>query len=60
MDNITEYIGAAVGLLGLVLAAFKIIAKITKTKKDDEIAEKVDEVAGPILDSVGSKFKQPK
>ncbi len=59
MDNLANYIGAAVALIGLIWAGFKIIAKVTPTKADDDIVAKLDPTVTATVDALDLK-KQPK
>lgn len=50
--SITDAIGALTLLAGGILAVWGTIVKMTKSKKDDEIFEKVEGAVKPVLDGV--------
>jgi hypothetical protein len=48
LSTVLEYWPVVLGVLGALLVAAKIIAKKTKTTKDDEIVAKIEDVVETI------------
>lgn len=61
MDNLQLYLGVGTIVVAALLMIAKAIVKLTPSKEDDVVVEKVDKAITPILDTLdGDKDSEKK